>query len=113
LTKVPKKAATATTSATASTSGSTSTSSAVAEDVLSAADAKQFNDENDGVIVTKRDPESAHPVRAASMDYFVPEKVRNIIVINAYHGTVYHVMLDTIPVCPGSCCSMQYICAIE
>jgi hypothetical protein len=27
------------------------------------------------VIVSKRDPESAHPVRVASMDYFVPEKV--------------------------------------
>jgi hypothetical protein len=77
LTKVPKKAATEAASATASTSASAS--GAVAEDVLSAADAKQFNDEGDGVIVTKRDPESAHPVRVASMDYFVPEKVRNVI----------------------------------
>ena len=25
--------------------------------------------------MSKRDPESAHPVRVASMDYFVPEKV--------------------------------------
>ena len=32
-------------------------------------------DETDGCIVSKRDPESAHPVRVASMDYFVPEKV--------------------------------------
>lgn len=32
-------------------------------------------DDKDGVIVSKRDPESAHPVRVASMDYFVPEKV--------------------------------------
>ena len=80
MTKVPKKAAAATaaaTSATASTSASASVT--IAEDVLSAGDAEQFNDENDGVIVTKRDPESAHPVRVASMDYFVPEKVRNVI----------------------------------
>ena len=33
------------------------------------------SDDQDGVIVSKRDPESAHPVRVASMDYFVPEKV--------------------------------------
>jgi hypothetical protein len=33
------------------------------------------SDDKDGVIVSKRDPESAHPVRVASMDYFVPEKV--------------------------------------
>jgi hypothetical protein len=32
-------------------------------------------DDLDSVIVSKRDPESAHPVRVASMDYFVPEKV--------------------------------------
>ena len=32
-------------------------------------------DDQDGCIVSKRDPESAHPVRVASMDYFVPEKV--------------------------------------
>ena len=30
-----------------------------------------------GVIVMKRDPEAAPPVRVASMDYFVPEKMPN------------------------------------
>ena len=44
------------------------------EDVCTAIEASQFSDELDGVIVSKRDPESAHPVRVASMDYVVPEK---------------------------------------
>jgi hypothetical protein len=45
------------------------------EDIRTINEAREFNDENDGCIVTKRDPESAHPVRVASMDYYVPEKV--------------------------------------
>jgi hypothetical protein len=45
------------------------------EDICTINEAFEFNDENDGCIVTKRDPESAHPVRVASMDYYVPEKV--------------------------------------
>mmetsp|Transcript_4803 Transcript_4803/g.4958 ORF Transcript_4803/g.4958 Transcript_4803/m.4958 type:complete len:467 (+) Transcript_4803:1574-2974(+) len=45
------------------------------EDICTVNEAFEFNDENDGCIVTKRDPESAHPVRVASMDYYIPEKV--------------------------------------
>ena len=44
------------------------------EDICTAGERVQFNDELDSVLVTKRDPESAHPVRVASMDYVVPEK---------------------------------------
>mmetsp|Transcript_28210 Transcript_28210/g.40169 ORF Transcript_28210/g.40169 Transcript_28210/m.40169 type:complete len:928 (+) Transcript_28210:19-2802(+) len=44
-------------------------------DILTAVEKRMFDDSEDGVIVTKRDPESAHPVRVASMDYFIPEKI--------------------------------------
>jgi hypothetical protein len=44
------------------------------EDICTPLEATQFNDEADGVIVTKRDPDSAHAVKVASMDYVVPEK---------------------------------------
>eukprot|EP01035_Chromulina_nebulosa_P028896 gene28896-38217_t len=43
-------------------------------DIMTSAEKKLFDDSEDRVIVTKRDPESAHPVRVASMDYFIPEK---------------------------------------
>lgn len=52
------------------------------EDVMSKDEAAIFSDINDGVIVSKRDPESAHPTRVASMDYYVPDKIpqpRNIL----------------------------------
>lgn len=52
------------------------------EDIMTKEEVAIFSDINDGVIVSKRDPESAHPTRVASMDYFVPDKIpqpRNIL----------------------------------
>lgn len=43
-------------------------------DVCTPFEQKKFNDEEDLVIVEKRDPESAAPVRVATMDYVIPEK---------------------------------------
>ena len=45
------------------------------EDVMTVLERASYNDENDGLIIRKRDPESTHPVRVASMDYFVPDKL--------------------------------------
>jgi indole-3-glycerol phosphate synthase len=45
------------------------------DDILTKSESSRFNDELDATVVSKRDPESAHPVRVASMDYFVPEKM--------------------------------------
>ena len=44
-------------------------------DVLTEEEQHQYNDEDDGVIVSKRDPGSAHPVRVGTMDFSVPEKL--------------------------------------
>lgn len=43
-------------------------------DVCSAFEEAKYNDEEDMVVVEKRDPESAAPVRVATMDYVIPEK---------------------------------------
>jgi small ligand-binding sensory domain FIST len=43
-------------------------------DVCSAFELVKFADDADLVIVEKRDPESAAPVRVATMDYVIPEK---------------------------------------
>ena len=51
-------------------------------DVLSPSEKEQFNDEEDMVIATRRDPDSSSAVRVASMDYFVPDKLpqpRNLL----------------------------------
>lgn len=42
---------------------------------MTAAEVSAYSDEADGVMVTKRDPESAQPVRVGTMDYFIPEKM--------------------------------------
>ncbi len=56
-----------------------STTNAVAaasvDDIMTNDEVAIFSDINDGVIVSKRDPESAHPTRVASMDYYVPDKI--------------------------------------
>ena len=52
-----------------------SCSSSDGPDIISKRERHMCNDENDGVIVSKRDPESAQPVRVATMDYFIPEKL--------------------------------------
>ena len=46
------------------------------EDMLSDVEKSNplYDDSEDTVVVTKRDPESAPPVRVASLDYVVPEK---------------------------------------
>ena len=44
-------------------------------DILTDKERILFNDEYDNIIVSKRDPESANPVRVGTMDYFVPEKL--------------------------------------
>ena len=43
-------------------------------DECTAFELAKYNDEADMVIVEKRDPESAAPVRVATMDYVIPEK---------------------------------------
>eukprot|EP01041_Mallomonas_annulata_P005863 gene5863-11839_t len=45
------------------------------EDIMTAEEMIQFNDEQDGVIIEKRDADSSHAVRVAGMDYFVPDKL--------------------------------------
>ena len=60
------------------TDGSTNTAAASSSlnkrDYCSPFELAKFNDEEDLVIVEKRDPESAAPVRVATMDYVIPEK---------------------------------------
>lgn len=70
-----------TTMATAPTTKSPSSASAViaaslaADILLSTERSEQSDDEHDLCIVSKRDPESAHPLKVGSMDYFVPDKL--------------------------------------
>jgi indole-3-glycerol phosphate synthase len=59
---------------------STSATSTILVDVLTDTERQMYDDfqgEFSGVIVRKRDPEAAPPVRVASMDYLVPEKQPN------------------------------------
>ena len=57
---------------------STTTKTSQSNDILTDKERILFNDEYDNVIVSKRDPESANPVRVGTMDYFVPEKLPQV-----------------------------------
>ena len=45
------------------------------EDILSPWEIEHFDDFEDGMLISKKDSESAAAVRVAGMDYFVPDKV--------------------------------------
>ncbi len=60
--------------ATPTTSSTTTTTTTASRDFCTAFELAKFSDEEDMVIVEKRDPESAAPVRVATMDYVIPEK---------------------------------------
>ena len=59
-------------------SSTTTTTTSQSNDILTDKERILFNDEYDNVIVSKRDPESANPVRVGTMDYFVPEKLPQV-----------------------------------
>ena len=64
-----------TTKTSTTTTTTTSSLSSHNNDILTDKERILFNDEYDNIIVSKRDPESANPVRVGTMDYFVPEKL--------------------------------------
>lgn len=49
-------------------------SSSLYEDVMTIDEVSYYDDRNETVIVSKRDTDSSHPVRVATMDFFIPEK---------------------------------------
>jgi indole-3-glycerol phosphate synthase len=53
---------------------SAAAAAALRSDYCTPRELQSYGDREDMVIVTKRDPESASPVKVASMDYVIPEK---------------------------------------
>jgi hypothetical protein len=53
---------------------SAAAAAALRSDYCTPRELQSYGDRADMVIVTKRDPESASPVKVASMDYVIPEK---------------------------------------
>lgn len=46
----------------------------IEESVMTDFETRVFNDIHEKALVSKRDTDSAHPVRVATMDFYVPEK---------------------------------------
>lgn len=68
--------ATSTAASALPTSASAVIAASLAADILLPFErSEQSDDEHDLCIVSKRDPESAHPLKVGSMDYFVPDKL--------------------------------------